>query len=113
MPKAITVPPSLNTADIGSEGAKVLIKEVRKVVDQVTQIGVTKAGIALTIEYKGAQYSQMFSLDKSVIAGSAGRVLNSIGIVDTEMKDFDKAVQQLVGKQITVKKIGGKIYWYP
>ena len=113
MPKAITVPPSLNTADIGSDGAKVLIKEVRKVVDQKTQIGVTKAGIALTVEYNKALYSQMFSLDASVIAGSAGRILNSIGITDTEMKGFDEAVQKLVGKSITVKKIGGKIYWYP
>lgn len=113
MPKAITVPPALNTADIGQDGAKVLIKEVRILIDQKTQLGVTKAGIALTVEHKGAQYSQMFTLDNAVIAGSAGRLLNSIGITDTEMKGFDKAVQALVGKQITVKKIGGKIYWYP
>ena len=113
MPKAITVPPALNTADIGSDGVKVLIKEVRKVVDLMTQIGVTKAGIALTIEYKKAQYSQLFSLDKAVIAGSAGRILNSIGITDTEMPHFEDEIQKLVGKQLTVKKIGGKIYWYP
>ena len=113
MPKAITVPPALNTANIPREGAEVLIKEVRELVDQKTTLGVTKKGIAMTIEYDKAIYSQMFTLDNAIIAGSAGRILNSIGIEDTEAKDFSAKIQTLVGKKIRVMQREGKIYWYP
>ena len=113
MPKAITVPPLLNMANIPALGAKVTIKSVRVLIDQKTQIGTTKKGIALEVDYQGTVFSQMFSLDNAIIAGSAGRLLNSIGITDTEMPDFDKAVQKFVGKQFNVVNRGGKIYWYP
>ena len=113
MPKAITVPPSLNTAQIPTQGAKVTIKTVRVLIDQKTQIGVTKHGIAMEVDFNGALFSQMFTLDAAIIAGSAGRILNSIGITDTEVKTFNEDIKKLIGKQFNVVNRGGKIYWYP
>lgn len=113
MPKAISVPPSLNTADIPKDGAEVTIQEVRIVKDQWTTIGTCKQGLAMTIEHKGTLYSQMFSLDKEVITGSIGRLLVSIGIDDTDDKQFKQKVQAFVGKSIHVAKRDGKVYWYP
>ena len=111
MPKAIIVPPALNTAPISTAGATVKVLEARLLIDQKTQIGTTRKGIGLTVEYQGAKYSQMFSLDTAVIAGSAGRVLNRIGITDTDVPTFEKDIQKAVGKEFPVLKKGDKIYW--
>lgn len=113
MGKLISVPPILNTADIPKGGAEVTIKAVREVHDQFTTIGTMIYGIALTVEYEGEDYSQLFGLDKDVIAGSVGRLLVSIGIEDTKDKDFKEKVQALAGKKVFVRKREGKIYWYP
>ncbi len=113
MPKAVVVPPSLNLAQLPPMGTKVTITEVKELVDQMTSIGTTKHGIALTVDVNGAKFSQMFSLDKAEIAGSAGRVLVSVGIVDTEANTFKEDIKKLIGKQFTVVNRGGKIYWYP
>lgn len=112
-PKAINVPPQLNSAPIPKTGAEVEITDVREVRDQWTSIGTCKHGIALTVEFEGEEYSQMFSLDKDPVTGSAGRVLTSVGIEDTLAKDFATKIQELVGKKIRVAKREGKIYWYP
>ena len=112
-PKAINVPPTLNTANIPKGGAEVEITDVREVRDQWTSIGTLKHGIALTVLYDNEDYSQLFSLDKDIIAGSAGRVLTSVGIEDTTAKDFRTKISELVGKKILVRKREGKIYWYP
>lgn len=111
MPKAVNVPPMLNTASIPPTGARVTITEVRELIDQKTTLGTTKHGIGLTVNLNGALYSQMFSLDSAVVAGSAGRVLTSVGIDDTDAKDFKEKIQQLKNKQFTVVNKGGKIYW--
>jgi hypothetical protein len=111
MPKAITIPPALNTANIPPQGARVVVTAVKVLIDQHTQLGVTKHGVALTVNYNGTLFSQMFSLDKAEIAGSAGRVLNSVGVIDTEAKDFNTVIQKLVGKEFNVVSKGGKIYW--
>ena len=113
MPKAITVPPALNTAQIPAMGAKVKVKEVRLLIDQKTQIGTTKKGIGMTIEFEGKLFSQMLSLDAAIITGSAGRLLNNIGITDTDVATFEKDIQKFVGKEYVVQSKGGKIYWFP
>jgi hypothetical protein len=113
MPKAIAVPPPLNTADIPPDGALVLIKDLRIVTDQWTTIGTITKGIGLTVEYGKTIYSQLFSMEKPVLTGSIGRLLVSVGIEDTDAKDFTKKVQALVGKTVKVVKRGGKLYWYP
>ncbi len=113
MPKAIFVPAPLNTADIPPEGAQVLIKEVRIVTDQWTSIGTVSKGLGVNVEYKGQQYSQIFGMDKTLLTGSIGRLLVSVGINDTDEKTFDAKVKALIGKTVKVVKRGGKIYWYP
>lgn len=113
MPKAITVPPALNTAQIPAMGAKVKVREVRLLIDQKTTIGTTKKGIGMTIEFDGKLFSQMFSLDAAIITGSAGRLLNSIGITDTDVATFEKDIQKFVGKEYAVQSKGGNIYWFP
>lgn len=94
-------------------GARVTITEARKLIDQKTQIGTTNLGIGLTVNFNGTLFSQMFSLDKNEIAGSAGRVLTSVGITDIDAENAAEQIKVLVGKQFTVVNKGGKIYWYP
>jgi len=113
MPKAVFVAPGLNTAEIPDSGAMVVIKEVRIVKDQWTSIGTVGLGLGVSVEYNDEAYSQLFSLDKEVLAGSVGRLLVSVGINDTDDRDFEKKVRALVGKQVKVIRKGGKIYWYP
>ena len=113
MPKAIFVPPALNTAEIPTDGARVTVTDVRIMRDQMTAIGNTKYGIGLDIEYKKTKYSQMFSLDKAILTGSIGRILVTIGAADTEAPDFEAKVKTMKDMQFTVMKRGGKIYWYP
>lgn len=113
MPKAIAVPPPLNTADIPAEGANVVIKDLRIVTDQWTTIGTITKGIGMTVEYNKAIYSQLFSMEKPVLTGSIGRLLVSVGIEDTDAKNFAEKVKALVGKTVKVMKRGGKLYWYP
>jgi hypothetical protein len=113
MPKAIYVAPPLNTADIPPSGATVTIKEVRIIKDQWTSIGTCSLGLGLTVELDGELYSQMFSLDRPVLTGSIGRLLVSIGLTEVSQNTPENEFQKLIGKQATVIKKGGKIYWYP
>jgi len=113
MPKAISVAPPLNTADIPKEGAKVTITAVRIVRDQWTSIGTIKVGLAMEISYQDDEYSQLFGMDKDPITGSIGRLLVSIGIEDTDIPDFEQEIQKFVGQEIRVVRKGEKIYWYP
>ena len=113
MPKAINVPPSLNLADIPREGATVMVAEARVVKDQWTTIGTTKLGIALTVDYQGSKYSQLFSCDKEVLAGSIGRILTSMGVEDVNEEALEQVVKQIKGTSWKVTKKDGKAYWYP
>lgn len=113
MPKAISVPPPLNTVIDTDETAIVTVTKVRIVEDQWTSIGTCNLGLGVNVEHKGKEYSQLFGLDRDPLTGSIGRILVSIDIEDTDMPDFDKAVERLVGKKIKVRNKGGKIYWYP
>ena len=113
MPKAISIPPPLNTADLPKEGAEVTITEVKEVFDQWTNIGTMKHGLALAVDYKEDEYSQLFGLDKEVLMGSIGRLLVSIGIEETNIPTFKDEIQKLVGKKVRVQMKGGKLYWYP
>jgi hypothetical protein len=113
MPKAISVEAPLNTAEIPKEGAEVTITAVRIVRDQWTSIGTMKLGLAMDIEYQDGEYSQLFSMDKPVLAGSIGRLLVSIGIEDTEIPNFEERLSAFVGKKVKVMLKGEKIYWYP
>lgn len=113
MPKAINVPPSLNTAPIPKNGDKVTVKEARVIVDQHTTIGVTKLGLALTVDYKGTLFSQMFSCDKEILAGSIGRILVDLGVEDVNKDTLETVAKQIVGKQYNINLKDGKAYWYP
>jgi hypothetical protein len=113
LPKAINVPPSLNAADIGKAGSKVTIKEARVVKDQWTTIGTTKLGLALTVEHKGSVYSQLFSCDKEILAGSIGRILTSMGVEDVNEQVLEQVAKNIVGKTFAVQLKDGKVYWYP
>ena len=113
MPKAISIPPPVNTANVGSAGARAIVTDARVLIDQKTQIGTTKLGIGLTVKINGTLFSQMFSLDKDEIAGSAGRVLTSVGIEEINVKNAAELIKKLIGKEFTVSNKGGKIYWYP
>ena len=95
------------------QSAEVVIKEVRVVKDQYTSIGQLSFGFGITVEYNGELYSELFSLDRPVITGSAGRLLASVGIEDTEDAEFEAKLQRLVGKKVKVVNKGGKLYWYP
>jgi len=113
MPKAISVAPPLNTADIPKGGAEVTITAVRILRDQWTTIGTIKLALAMEVSYLEEEYSQLFSMDKEVLTGSIGRLLVSIGIEDTDVSDFKEQIQNFVGKSIKVVRKGEKIYWYP
>lgn len=112
MPKALNIPPPLNTAENMQYGKLVTITEARPLINQTTQIGTTKLGIGVTINVEGKLFSQMFSLDKDEIAGSAGRVLVASGVDEVNVKNIDEVCKKLVGKQFTVTVKGGKAYWY-
>lgn len=113
MGKVLSIPPPIPKSLIDERGRKVQVKDVRIIEDQWTSIGTTKFGFGFAIEIDDQVYSQMFSLDKSPITGSAGRILVSLGIDDTSQKDFKAKLKALEGKELTVRNIGGKLYWYP
>lgn len=113
MPKAVFVPPPLNTADIPNTGATVRITDWRIIKDQWTSIGTAKLALALDVLYKNEKYSQMFSLDKAILSGSIGRILVTLGINDTDAPDFAEKLKAITEREWTVIMKGGKLYWYP
>ena len=80
---------------------------------QWTTIGTTKLGLALTVTYQDKKYSQLFSCDEEVLAGSIGRILTSMGIEDVNESTLESVATQIVGKVFTVRKKDGKVYWFP
>jgi len=112
MPKAISVAPSLPKDLIGADGVTVTITEARIVRDQWTTIGTMKYGLGLVIEFNEDEYSQLFTLDKPVLTGSAGRLMVDVGLTEYTEKISDEDVQRFVGKQYKVMNRGGKLYWY-
>jgi hypothetical protein len=113
MGKAIYVAPPLKQALNPGDAAEVKIKEVRIVKDQWTSIGTLTLGMGIQVEYGGEEYSALFSLDRSVISGSAGRLLVKAGINSTDDPEIEKKLQALVGMTVKVQNRGGKLYWYP
>lgn len=113
MGKAVYVAPPIKTALEPGEKAEVEVKEVRIVKDQWTSIGTLTLGLGIQVEHNGELYSALFSLDRPVLTGSIGRILVSVGIEDTDDPDFEKKIQDLIGKKIRVENRGGKLYWYP
>ena len=113
MGKAIYVSPPIKTVLQSGEEAKVKIVEARIVRNQYTSIGQLKLGLGIEVEYKGERYSHLFSIDREVITGSAGRLLVSAGIKDTDDPELDKKIKTLEGKEVRVINRGGKLYWYP
>jgi len=112
MPKVVSIPPPLSTADIPTGGVEVVVTDVRLMRDQWTSIGTCAFGLGLTVEYAGTTYGQMFSLDRPVLTGSVGRILASVGIDNVTPEDNVEKFKPLVGKKFTVAKKGGKLYWY-
>lgn len=90
-----------------------LITDARVVKDQWTTIGTTKLGLALTVKYQEKLYSQLFSCDKEVLAGSIGRILTKLGVEDVNEAVLTKVAEHLKGKTYEVAKRDGKIYWNP
>jgi hypothetical protein len=113
MGKAIFVAPPLKQAVNPGETAEVTIKEVRVVKDQWTSIGTLTLGMGIQVEYAGEEYSALFSLDRSVISGSAGRLLVKAGVQTTDDPELERKLQSLVGQKVRVQNRGGKLYWYP
>lgn len=113
MPKAISVPPPIPKDRIPEEGTQVTITAVRVVKDQWTSIGTTKLGLGIEVDLEGDTYSQLFSMDKEVLTGSIGRILVNAGITDVPKNADDAFFKPLVGKVITVRVRGEKLYWYP
>jgi len=64
-----------------------------------------------TLDGDDTEYSQMFSIDKKEIAGSAGRILISLGIKNVSELN-EKTLKTFTGKKFLVKNQGGKLYWY-
>jgi hypothetical protein len=69
--------------------------------------------MGIQVEYGGEEYSALFSLDRSVITGSAGRLLVAAGVTDTNDPQLEQKLQTLVGRKVKVYNRGGKLYWYP
>jgi acetamidase/formamidase len=113
MGKAIFVAPPLKMALNPGDTAEVTIKEVRIVKDQWTSIGTLTLGMGVQVEYGNEQYSALFSLDRSVVTGSAGRLLVAAGVTDTNDPQLEAKLQTLVGRKVKVYNRGGKLYWYP
>jgi len=111
--KAIFVAPPLKMALNPGDAAEVTIKEVRIVKDQWTSIGTLTLGMGIQVEYGNEQYSALFSLDRSVVTGSAGRLLVAAGVTDTNDPQLEAKLQTLVGRKVKVYNRGGKLYWYP
>lgn len=111
-PKAISVAPSLPKELIGADGVTVTIKQARIVRDQWTTIGTLKYGLGLVVDLNGTEYSQLFTLDKDPLTGSAGRIMVAAGIIEYDENISDAIVQAFVGKQFRVVNRGEKLYWY-
>lgn len=112
MPKAIAVAPPLPKDQIGRDGVTVTVTNARIVRDQWTSIGTMKYGLGLEVELDGKEYSQLFSLDKDPLTGSAGRLMVGVGITEYDEKITDKDVKVFIGKHYKVINSGGKLYWY-
>jgi len=113
MGKAIFVAPPLKQAIQPGEMAEVKITGARIVRDQWTSIGTLGLGLGLEVEYGGEKYSALFSIDRAIITGSAGRLLVKAGIESTDDPQLEKKIQNLIGMKVKVHNRGGKLYWYP
>lgn len=112
MPKAVSVAPPIPAVLIGREGKLVTISDARIVRDQWTSIGTMTYGLGLTVDIDGKEYSQLFTLDKDPLTGSAGRLMVDVGITEYDKTINDDDVKVFVGKQYKVIDRGGKLYWY-
>jgi len=113
VPKVVYVPPPIPKEEIGPEGAVVTVTAARIIRNQWTSIGTCKLGLGLTVELNGEEYSAMFSLDRDILTGSIGRILDDAGFEEINENVTDEDVQVLVGKHYVIRKRGGKLYWYP
>lgn len=113
MGKAIFVAPPLKQALQPGDMAEVKITNVRLVKDQWTSIGTLSLGLGVEVEYGGEKYSALFSLDRPLITGSAGRLLVKAGVESTDDPHLEKKIQNLIGMKVKVFNRGGKLYWYP
>lgn len=113
MPKAISVPPPIPKEAIPADGAVATVIKARIVKEQWTSIGTLHLGLGLTVDILNGEYSQLFSLDKDPLTGSAGRIMVDAGLTEFDDSISDEDVQVLVGKTYTIKQRGGKLYWYP
>ncbi len=112
MVKVISVSEPIPKEIIPKEGKTATIKTARIVRNLYTSIGQMKLGLAIEVDIDGKTYSALFSLDRDIITGSAGRLLSLIGITEVDNTIEDKHVQGLVGKKVRIVNKAGKLYWY-
>lgn len=105
-------PPLLPKDLITVTGTPVVVQSAEIKENIKTSIGDIKQAIVLEVNIKGNKdvYTQIFSIDKDPITGSAARVLAHTGAKNvTDLTP--KVLEKLVGKELIVKNNGGKLYW--
>jgi len=112
MPKVVNVPPPIPKDAISRNGTAVTIKSARIAENLYTALGRVGKALAVTVTIEGVdgEFSYIWSLDREVITGSAGRILAGIGVTDTE-SITDTHLKKLLGKKFTVTNKAGKLYW--
>jgi hypothetical protein len=113
MPKIAAYPPLLPKDLVTREGVTVKVKKAELRENVQTSIGIISKALVLYLDVGGEEYSYLFSLDREVIAGSAGRLIASIAGVDDTSKLTAEALKKFNGKTVKVVKRGDKLYWYP
>ena len=105
-------PPLLPKDKISSSGTAVIIKSAEIKSNIKTSIGDINQALILEVSIKGNKdiYTQIFSIDKDPITGSAARVLAKTGAKNiTDLSP--KMVEKLEGMEFIVTNNNNKLYW--
>ena len=106
-------PPNIDKTKISSDGTKVTVRSAVLKTDFTTSMGRVAKGLILNVNVaddRDTLYAQIFSLDKSEISGSAGRVLSKLKIKNISELSETK-LKEFVGKSFSVQNRNGKLYW--
>lgn len=113
MGKVLAYAPILPKEMVPREGIEVTIKKAEIRENVQTSVGMIAKALVLTVNLGGEDYSYLFTLDREVIGGSAGRLLAKIAGVDDTSKITAEALRKFANKKVRVVNRGGKLYWYP
>jgi hypothetical protein len=115
-PAVQAYPENIPKDQISGDGTNVNIINARVQTQLTTRMGLIGKAFILIVELPDKkQYSQVFSVDKPQVTGSAARVIKKLypklNDADELFTYTDKQLNTFAVKTLTVANHGGKLYW--